>query len=139
VTVPAGNVGGIKAFEPLALDDDVFQDLVDRMADVNLAIGVGGAIVQHKGRAILSAFPKLLVDAKFIPASKLLGLPQWQIAFHREIGRGKVQRGFVINGHGVALGADGPLKKSRAAWMSISIWAFSSGMPSNRRSSRSRA
>ena len=139
MTVPAGDIRGIEALETLALDDDVFQDLVDRMADVNLAIGVGRAIVQHEGGSILSGLPKLLVDAKFVPASKLLGFPLRQIAFHREIGRRKIQRGFVINGHGVARGADGPLKKWRAAWMSISIWALSSAMPSNRRSSRSRA
>jgi hypothetical protein len=36
----------------LRLDDDVLEDLVDRVADVDLAVGVGRAVVQHEARAV---------------------------------------------------------------------------------------
>ncbi len=50
VTVPAGHIGRIKARQVFGADDDVFKDLVDRVADVNVAVGVGGTIVKHKAR-----------------------------------------------------------------------------------------
>jgi hypothetical protein len=36
-----------------ALDDDVLEDLVDRVADVDVAVGVGRAVVQHEARPAL--------------------------------------------------------------------------------------
>ena len=45
MAVPAGNVLRIKARELLALDDHVLEHFVQRVADVQLAVGVGGAIV----------------------------------------------------------------------------------------------
>jgi hypothetical protein len=48
VTVPAGDVLRVQALELARLDDHVLEDFVDRVADVDLAVGVGRAVVQHE-------------------------------------------------------------------------------------------
>ena len=70
------------------------------MADVNLAIGIGWAIVQDEGRAALLAATNLGVEVLILPAGDLLGFPLRQIAFHREGRFGEVQCGFVVDAHG---------------------------------------
>ena len=50
VTVPAGHVVGIKAEHLLALGNDVLEDLVQRVPDMDVAVGVGRAVVQHEFR-----------------------------------------------------------------------------------------
>jgi hypothetical protein len=52
VAVPARCVERVEAFQLAALDDHVLEDLVDRVADVDLAVGVRRAVVQDElGRA----------------------------------------------------------------------------------------
>jgi hypothetical protein len=45
-----GTYGRVEARHALALDDDVLEDLVDRVPDVDVAIGVRGPIVQDEAR-----------------------------------------------------------------------------------------
>ncbi len=54
MTVPTRNIRRVKAAEGLALDDNILEDLVDRMTDMNLAIGIRGAIVQDELRPVLT-------------------------------------------------------------------------------------
>ncbi len=48
VTVVAGNIGRVVAHHRARLDDEVFQDLVHRRAEMDVGIGVGWAIVQDE-------------------------------------------------------------------------------------------
>ncbi len=48
VAVPARHVGRVEAGQRLRADDDVLEDLVDRVADVDVAVGVGRAVVQDE-------------------------------------------------------------------------------------------
>jgi hypothetical protein len=48
VAVPARHVGRVEAGHGLGADDDVLEDLVERVADVDAAVGVGRAVVQHE-------------------------------------------------------------------------------------------
>jgi hypothetical protein len=50
VAVPARHVGRVEAGQRLGTDDDVLEDLVHRVADVDVAIGVRRAVVQHEAR-----------------------------------------------------------------------------------------
>jgi hypothetical protein len=50
VAVPAGHVVGVLAQHLLRAVDDVLEDLVERVADVQVAVGVGRAVVQHEAR-----------------------------------------------------------------------------------------
>jgi hypothetical protein len=52
VAVPARDVLRVEALELALLDDHVLEDLVDRVAHVDLAVGIGRAVVQDElGRA----------------------------------------------------------------------------------------
>ena len=51
VAVPPGQVGGVEAEHVVRLDDEVLEDLVERGADVDLAVGVGRAVVQQVAAA----------------------------------------------------------------------------------------
>ncbi len=42
VAIPTRHIGGVETGEALGLDDDVFEDLVDRVTDVNAAVRIGG-------------------------------------------------------------------------------------------------
>ena len=46
VAVPAGDVGGVEAGHGLGLDDEVLDALVQRVAEVDGAVGVGRAVVE---------------------------------------------------------------------------------------------
>ena len=51
VAIPAGDVGGVEAGHGLVVDDEILEDLVDDVAHVDIAVGVGGAVVQDIQRA----------------------------------------------------------------------------------------
>jgi hypothetical protein len=55
VAVPARHIGRVETGQRLGADDDVLEDLVHRVADVDVAVGVGRAVVQHEARAALGA------------------------------------------------------------------------------------
>ena len=48
VAVPSGHVIGILAKHGLRTVDHILQDLVERMSDMQLAVGIGRAVMQHK-------------------------------------------------------------------------------------------
>ncbi len=86
VAVPAGHVGRILAVQRARLDDHVLEDLVDRVADVDVAVGVGRAVVQHVALAPGARVANLLVKILVLPILQALGLALGEIAAHRELG-----------------------------------------------------
>ena len=48
MTVPTGHIGGVITHHRARLDDNILEDFVDRMANMNNAIGVGRAVVKNK-------------------------------------------------------------------------------------------
>ncbi|MCY1405763.1 hypothetical protein D9M71_210090 [compost metagenome] len=98
VAVPARHVGGVVAGQGLGTDDDVLEDLVDRVTDVNAAVGVGRAIVQDELRATFADLPQLAVQIDAVPALQQFRLALGQTGLHRECRLGQVQGRFVI-GH----------------------------------------
>ncbi len=55
VTVPAGHVIGFPACHLMRADNDVLQRLVERRADVDIAVGVRRPVVENEFRAALAA------------------------------------------------------------------------------------
>ena len=100
VTIPARNVIGILAQHLLAAGHDVLEDLVERVPDVDVAVGVGRPVVQHefgppgRGRA------QLAVEVNRLPARQNLRLLLGQAAAHREIGHRQIKGGSVIRAFG---------------------------------------
>ena len=62
VAVPAGDVLRVKTGQLARLDDHVFQNLVDRVADVQFAVGVRRPVVQDKQWCAFARNPQALVQ-----------------------------------------------------------------------------
>jgi hypothetical protein len=97
VAVPARHVGRIEAGQRLRADDDVLEDLVDGMADVDVAVGVRRAVVQHEARPPGRGLADLLVELAALPVGHPLRLAPGEVALHREGGVGKVQCFSVVS------------------------------------------
>jgi hypothetical protein len=95
VAVPAGDVAGVLAHHLLAAHHHVLQDLVQRMPDVEVAVGVGRAVVQREGLAS-RLLAQTVVDSDPLPAVEPGRLALRQASAHRKLGLGKVQRVFVV-------------------------------------------
>ena len=102
-----GTYGASKPASVLALDDDVLQDLVDRVADVDVAVRVRRAVVQHEARAARATRrgsprrPCAPATPCTQPGSRLR-----EVAAHRKRRVGQVERRLVVGlgfvGHEVA-------------------------------------
>jgi len=104
VAVPAGDIVGVEALHLAEADDDVLQDLVDGVADVDVAVGIGRAVVQHELLAALGAGAQLAEQVHLGPALQQLGLLGRQAAAHGEVGARQKDGRFVIAGHIGSLG-----------------------------------
>ncbi len=105
VAVPAGHVARVQALQLARLDDHVLQHLVDRVADVDLAVGVGRAVVQDEFLAPGAGGAQALVQAALVPLLHPARLALGQVAAHGEGRVGQVERlavvGLVLGAHGV--------------------------------------
>ena len=97
MTVPAWHVGREVPFHPLAFNDDILQDLVEGMADMDVAVGVGRAVVQHEGRLAGTRGGHFPVKIHFLPVLEHFLLPLREIGAHGKIGDGKIQSIFIIH------------------------------------------
>ena len=95
VAVPARHVRRVEAGHRLRLDDDVLEDLVDRVAEMDRAVGVRRAVVQHERRPALGLRADARVQAIGFPARQGVRLALGQVAAHRELRRGQMDGGFV--------------------------------------------
>ena len=68
VTVPARHVVRILARHLLRTGDEIFQDLVEGVPNVNIAVGVGGAVVEEEFRPPLPGFTLALIKPDLAPA-----------------------------------------------------------------------
>ncbi len=98
VAVPAGDVGRVKAVQRAGFDDDVLQDLVDRMADVDRSVRVRRTVVQHEPRPPARHLAQFRVGAALVPGAHRGRLALAQVRLHRELGLRQVDRVFVV-GH----------------------------------------
>src|SRR5512138_1399358 len=80
----------IEAVERARLDDDVLEDLVDRVADVDRTVRIGRAVVQDERRTALRDGAELLVGAVLLPPREHLGLATGEVGLHREGRLGQV-------------------------------------------------
>ena len=101
VTVPARHVRRVAPGHGAGSDDEVLQDLVERRADVDLAIGVGRPVVQHVARRAAAPLPDPAVQIHLLPAGDRVGLGGRQAGLHPKAGPRQVQGLFPV-GHGEA-------------------------------------
>ena len=96
VAVPARDVVRVVARHLRGAVHHVLQDLVERVADVQRAVGVGRAVVQHEERAAARAFAQALPEPQALPALQHLRLALRQVALHGKGGAGQEHGAAVI-------------------------------------------
>ena len=92
VAVPARNVRHVVAFDQLRLVDDVLQDLVHRVAKVNVPVRIRGAAMQQEARLAVVLFEHFVIQIHVVPAAEHIGLTLGEAAAHRERRVWKVER-----------------------------------------------
>ena len=99
VAVPARQVGGIEPQHVVGLDDQILQDLVERRADVDVAVGVRRPVVQKEELGPFPRVANLAVEVHRVPAGDGLRLGCLEIGLHRE-GRARQITGVLPLSHG---------------------------------------
>lgn len=80
VGIPAGDIGGVIPLGVFVFDDDVLQDLVQGMAHVDLAVGVGRSVVEDELLVACMEFLFFSIDIVFIPEIQEIRFPFGQAA-----------------------------------------------------------
>ena len=97
VAIPAGDVRRIKPAQGFVFDDDVLENLVERGADVDIAIGEGRAVVQHKFLRTRARRADGVVEAGGLPLRQPGRFAQHEVRPHREVGFGQVECVFIVH------------------------------------------
>ncbi len=66
MAIPAWNVAHLAPLQHLIFIDDIFEDFVERCAHMDIAVGVGRAIVEDKGRTWVRD-RELPINIAFVP------------------------------------------------------------------------
>ncbi|MPL90964.1 hypothetical protein SDC9_37023 [bioreactor metagenome] len=100
VAVPARDIAAVVAHHLMAAHDDVLDRLVQRVADVQMAVGIGRAVMQHeRGAGIVAAlFAQLVIDRQAFPAGQPFGLARGQAGAHLELGFGQEDGVAIVDG-----------------------------------------
>ena len=95
VAVPAGHVRAVEPGHRQRADDDVLEHLVEQGAHVDLAVGVGRAVVQDLARPAGARLADLAVEVLLAPPGLDLRLADRQVRLHVEPGDREIERLFV--------------------------------------------
>ena len=95
VAVPARDIACVASHHLLAAYNHILQDLVQRVPDMQMPVGIGGAVMQREGLAPLF-FAQTVVNPDFGPAFQPFRFTFGQTCAHREIGFWQVQCIFVV-------------------------------------------
>src|SRR5690606_6391621 len=136
MAVPTRHVRRVEAGHGLGAGDDVLENLVQRMTDMDAAVGIGRAVVQDELRPTFAKLAQLAIQTNLVPALQGLRLALRQAGLHRELGIGQVQRSFVVGHFGLFI-SGWLCQYSRAAAISAAIAAFKASSEAKRCSARS--
>lgn len=90
MTVPPWDVAGTASIEQLVLVDDVLQRLVEGVAYMESAVGIGRSVMQGEPLAGVVA-AEAVVEIQFAPEALQFRLPHAGVRPHREIGPKQVE------------------------------------------------
>src|SRR5690606_29444729 len=91
VAVPARHVVGVVTAHLERARDHVLQHLVQCMADMDIAVRIGRAVMQHEQWTSLRLFAQALIKAHLGPTRDKFRLPLWKARAHRKIRLRQVQ------------------------------------------------
>ncbi len=108
MAVPAGHIVGIIAAHLEGARDDVLQNLVQRMTDMDVAIGIGRAVMQHEFFAPRRVLAQEAVEVHLLPAGDDLGLLLREAGAHGKLGLRQVEGLGIVDlfgriGHFIAV------------------------------------
>src|SRR6185437_1053666 len=141
MAIPTRHVRRAEAGHQLRAHHDVLEDLVDRVAEVDLAVRVRRTVVQdERVRALSGALLQFGITLRRFPIGQHRGLASGQVGLHRETGLRKVDGLLVVAAHAMAPEKSGvSARMRRASAASRSICARSASRPANFSSSRNLA
>ena len=96
VAIPAGHISGVFAHHLLRAHNHVFQDFVQRMADMHIAIGVRRAVMQHEFFAALPLRAQFVIKANARPICENFGLAFGQTGLHWKVRLRQIKRFAII-------------------------------------------
>ena len=85
VTVITGHVRGVESSHRARLDDEVLQDLVERGAEVDLAVCVRRSVVEYELRSPGPGLANTVIESHCLPSRERLRLGGLEVRLHREI------------------------------------------------------
>ncbi len=96
VAVPAGDIGGVEALHGARADDEVLEALVEEVAQVDVAVGVGRAVMEDERLGALARFACAVVEVHRGPALEGGGLILHEVGLHGEGRLGQIERAAVV-------------------------------------------
>ena len=97
VAIPAGNVRRTESTQRFRLDDDVFQNFVNGVADMNIAVGERRAVVQDEFRFAFARGLDGLIKINRLPFLETLRFAGHQIGFHGKVRLRQIQCILVVH------------------------------------------
>lgn len=94
MAVPARNVRRIETCKTARFDDDIFQDFIDGVSDMDVAVGVWRAVMQNELGTADGRFSDPLINFLVLPLFDPVGFPFCKVAAHREGVSGIIDRIF---------------------------------------------
>jgi hypothetical protein len=107
VTIPTGDIGRVFAEQALRADDHVFEDMVERMADVHIAVSIGRAIMEDELLTPAPLIAQPLIQPNLLPTRENARLLGGEASFHWKISLRQEDGVAVVSclGHRAALRA----------------------------------
>ena len=95
VTIPTWDIARISAHHLLRAHHHIFEDLIERMTNVQVAIGIGRPVMQ--GKALTPCFlAQSVIDADLFPTGQPFRFAFWQAGTHGEICLRQIESVFVV-------------------------------------------
>ena len=97
MAIPTGHIGRVHPLERAEFDDDVLEDLVQRGADMDIAVGKRRAVVQDELRSPGAGLADAPVEVGRLPEGEPLRFTRHEVGLHGETGLRQVQRVLVVH------------------------------------------
>ena len=97
VTIPARDVRRVHAGHAPRPHDEVLQHLVEGMPDVDVAVGIRRAVVQHEQRPSPAPLAQPGIQVHRLPSRDRGRLGRFQVGLHRKAGAREVQRVLPVS------------------------------------------
>src|SRR5262245_5210564 len=113
MAVPSWHIGRLEPRHRLRLNDDVFENLVEGVADVNAPVGIRRAVMQQVAWPSLGGLLYPSIETDLVPPVEQFRFPLGQTRLHREVGFLKIQRRLIVHDSTSTLRSAFSVKESR--------------------------